>query len=42
MTQENAGLSEMSLNMSSLKAGVYMIQAVDLNGQSAVKRIVKN
>lgn len=42
MTQENTGLSEMNLNMSSLKAGVYMIQAVDLNGQSAVKRIVKN
>lgn len=42
MSQENNAGSIMTMSVSELNAGVYMIQLQDANGQMAVKRIVKN
>jgi len=41
MTQNNQGENELSINVSSLQPGVYMVQLVDANNQTSVRKIVK-
>ncbi|OFX40289.1 MAG: hypothetical protein A2W95_19410 [Bacteroidetes bacterium GWA2_40_14] len=41
MTQNNQGENELSINVSSLQPGVYMVQLVDTNNQTFVRKIVK-